>query len=246
MRSLPPRRLAAPVLALVIGGCSAFGGGSRPEPAAANKADGGEIDVARYLGPDYCPELRIPEGTELMRRYERGHDDDPAFVVWQASIGKTARECRYDPQGNLALKVGVSGRVIAGPKGGPAAVSIPLRIGIVKHKEAVLASQVYPLEITVPPNGSTVFTQVPEIVVPSPGGDRDYILYVALSEKEPDWLNPVAAPAVAVVKEPVVVFEEPAPAPAAAAPRPQPQKPPQSTPRELPVPSGGGFVLPGT
>jgi hypothetical protein len=244
MRLIPAGGPAAILLALAVGGCSMFSGGGGPERTAASKASAEQVDVSRYLGPDYCPELRVPEGTEVMRRYERGHEDDPGFVVWQASIGETARECRYDGQGNLAIKVGVSGRLIAGPKGGQASVSVPLRIGVVKYQEAVLASQIFPLEVTIPPNGSTVFTQVREIVVPSPGTDRDYILYIALSEQEVNWLDPVAEPAVAAVDEPVVI-EEPPPEPPAAAPQPQ-QQAPQSRPNELPVPSGGGFVLPGS
>ena len=59
--------------------------------------------------------------------YERGHEDDPNYVIWQASVGKTARECLYDLQGGLTLKIGVSGRVIAGPKGGAADVSRPVQ-----------------------------------------------------------------------------------------------------------------------
>ena len=136
------------------GGCLACGGfgdatpdhsdrrspADRPRPRAGQD---GEIDVRRYLGPDYCPELRVLNGAELVRRYERGHEDDPNFVIWQASIGKTARECLYDLQGGLTLRIGVSGRVIAGPKGGPRRVTVPLRIAVVKYQEAVLATESY-------------------------------------------------------------------------------------------------------
>jgi hypothetical protein len=75
-----------------------------------------QIDVRRYLGPDYCPEIRIREGTEVVRQYESGRQDDSAAVVWQASVGETARDCLYDQQGNMELTVGVSGRAIAGRK----------------------------------------------------------------------------------------------------------------------------------
>ena len=55
-----------------------------------------------------------------MRHYEGGGTRTTRkLVIWQASVGKTARECLYDLQGSLTLKIGVSGRVIAGPKGGP-------------------------------------------------------------------------------------------------------------------------------
>ena len=39
-----------------------------------------------------------------MRQYERGHEDDPKYLIWQASVGRTARECLYDEQGGLTLE----------------------------------------------------------------------------------------------------------------------------------------------
>jgi hypothetical protein len=211
-----------------------FGGGGKPETASTTGAAAdGQIDVRRFLGPDYCPELRIPQGKEVVRRYEEGHQDDPGYVIWQASVGKTARECLYDPQGGLTLRVGVSGRVISGPKGGQGAVSVPLKIAVVKYQEAVLASEIYELAVTIPPQGSAVFTEVKEIFVPSPGRDRDYLLYVGFNVTDWDPLHPVevAAP---VVEEPE---EEPLPEPQAP---PPPREP--ATPQELPTPKG---IIPG-
>ena len=91
------------------------------------------------------------------------------IVVWQASVGKTARECLWDLQGGSDAQDRRSGRVIAGPKGGAATVSVPLRIAVVKHKEAVLASEGFQLDVAIPAAGSTAFTEVQEILVPSPG-----------------------------------------------------------------------------
>ncbi len=234
---------AATLLSVSLGACSMFGRGGEPETTAATASTGtaqpasaGEIDVRRFLGPDYCPELRIQDGTELVRSYERGHEDDPAHVIWQASIGKTARECLYDQQNNLTLRIGISGRVIAGPKGGATTVSVPLRIAIVKHKEVTLASEAYQLGVTIPASNSTAFTEVHEITVPSPGNDRDYIIYVGLVETEDQLLNPQEEeePAVAIVEEPLV-FEEEAPPPPA-------EPPPPAQPKVLPTPTD--FVLP--
>jgi hypothetical protein len=197
----------------------------------------------------------------MTRSYERGHEDEPAFVVWQGSVGDTARECLYDAAGNLTLRIGVSGRVIAGPRGGPQTVRLPLRIAVVKHKEAVLASELYPLSVAIPPGNSTVFTEVREITVPSPGSSRDYIVYVGFDEKGENLLDPAAARAAARPKpkkpaEEIVDVEQPVAAPrrkAAAAPakpaaparqqaKPAPQQARPAEPNVLPTPSGG-FVL---
>jgi hypothetical protein len=64
--------------------------------------------------------------------------------------------------------------------------------------------------------------------VPSPGQDRDYIIYVGFDTGEWDALNGEATPVAVVVEEP------PPPAPAPAQP---------TTPKVLPTPSDG-FVLP--
>ena len=252
------RPALAPVLALVLAGCMGFGGGAEPDAAATAATQSGataaELDIRRYLGPDYCPEIRIREGLELVRKYESGHEDEPAYVVWQASIGNTARECLYDGQGGLTLRVGVSGRVIAGPKGGPgSSVELPLRIAVVKYQEATLSSELYPLAVTIPPENSTVFTEVREVNVPSPASDRNYIIYVGfdeagrriLGEKEPEKPKPVVRRAPARAAPAAQPAAQPAAAPAQPAQPAQPARPARQPgePNVLPVPEG--FVLPG-
>lgn len=221
------------------------------DPPAQGAGD--QIDVRRYIGPNYCPEVRVQPGAEMLRRYEAGHDADPASVVSQASIGKTARECLYDLQGNLTLKIGVSGRVVAGPNGGPSTVRVPLRIAVVRYQEATLASQAYPFDIAIPAIGSATFSQVHEVNVPSPGKSRNYIVYVGLAETEEDLLEPgkkaaeaaaKAAAAQAAAKEAADRAAERA---AEQASRPPPKRriirrpaPAQGPANVLPVPEGYG------
>jgi hypothetical protein len=226
-----PSSVASPVSAPAATSTSS----TTPTPVAltavaSTEPKEGEIDVRRYLGPNYCPELRVVSGAELMRQYERGHEDDAKYVIWQASVGKTARECLWDLQGGLTLKIGVSGRVISGPKGGAATVPVPLKIAVVKNKEAVLATEKFTIDGAIPAAGSGVFTQVRDILVPSPGQDRDYIIFVGLDVGW-DEMSGTVAPVVAVVPPPPPPEEELPPAP------PQP-----TTPRELPTPDDG-FVL---
>jgi hypothetical protein len=183
--------LALGVVAVSLTACTSIklpGFGKRSvEPggtpvATGDPANPDEIDVRRYLGPDYCPEIRVREGTEVMRRYERSKEDDRGSIIWQASIGDTARECLYDLEGNLILRIGVSGRVLAGPKGGPGTVNLPLRIAVTKHKTA-LYSDLKQLAITIPATNSTVFRNVYEVTVPSPGRQRNYLIYVGFDEE---------------------------------------------------------------
>lgn len=239
--------LVAPVFAVALTGCSVMSS-LRPdfsatpkEPTEANAANAtAAVDPRRFQGPDYCPELRILEGADINRTYERGRQDDADHVIWQASFSKTARECLYERDNSLTLKVGLSGRVIAGPKGGAGTVSVPVKVALVKFQEAVITTQPYTFDVAIPASGSATFTEVRELVVSQLGGSRDYIVYVGFDVGEWDLL---AGTAVAKVET------EPAPPPPAAVPPPPPpqqpqQAQPQKQPNVLPVPSGG-FVLPG-
>jgi hypothetical protein len=219
----------APALALSLTGCMGAGGGPSDMATGATTgtteagADPEAIDIRRYLGPDYCPELRVREGAEVVRRYEPSHIDDPEYVIWQASIGRTARECLYDTEGNLTLRIGVSGRVIAGPKGGPGTVEVPIGIVVEKYQEAELAAETLPLSVTIPPQNSTTFSEVREITVTSPGNDRDYLIHVGFGEKAQGIVQEPPPP-------PKRVRRAAPAAPAAAQPAQQ------QTPNELPVP----------
>ena len=96
---------------------------------------------ASYIGPDYCPELRVMNGAELMRQLRarpRGRrrttsSGRPRSARRRANASMTSKA-------GSRLKIGVSGRVIAGPKGGAATVAVPLRIAVVKYQEAVLTT----------------------------------------------------------------------------------------------------------
>src|SRR5665811_786017 len=53
-------------------------------------------------------------------------------VRYQGSIIRTARECHVNA-GIMTMKVGIEGRVITGPAGGPGTVDVPLRIAVVQE-----------------------------------------------------------------------------------------------------------------
>ena len=51
---------------------------------------------------------------------------------YQVTIVRTARECHVN-SGIMTMKVGVEGRVITGPAGGPGTVDVPLRLAVVQE-----------------------------------------------------------------------------------------------------------------
>lgn len=79
--------------------------------------------------PVACPDVDILTGAEFVRRTEGEDASDRAALNWQASITKTARECTAEGEG-VRVRVGVSGRVIEGPRGAPDTVALPVRVAV--------------------------------------------------------------------------------------------------------------------
>ena len=168
------------------GGGGFFGlfGGNNPNAGVAT-VQTNKIDPNYFLKSGYCPPVQVLPGTESLIIYERGHDGDAAFIQVQGSITQTARECHALDANTLSIKVGVAGRVLAGPKGGAGTVTMPLRIAVARqHDNSVLFSKAYPIKVslTAPEfsvDYSQVFDQVTAKVAPD---DRDLIIYVGFDD----------------------------------------------------------------
>jgi hypothetical protein len=141
-----------------------------------------------FLSQGYCPPVQIRPGTESFIVHERGHEGDPAFVRYQASITQTARECHAVGPDTLSIKVGVAGRLTAGPKGGAGSAALPLRIVVMKQAgSAVFYSEAFKLPVTVTaPTYAADYSQViDQVTVKVGSGDRDLIVYVGFDEGPP-------------------------------------------------------------
>ena len=92
---------------------------------------------------------------------------------YQVTIGQTARECAA-LGGVMTMKVGVQGRVLLGPAGGPGRVDMPLRMAVVQEgtKPKTVVSKFYRLAVAVPPGQTGVpFVHVEQdMTFPMPRG----------------------------------------------------------------------------
>ena len=196
------RRGAAIVLALSVGLASVspvaaqsltdrfkslFGGKSdepaepKPAPAPGQPAED-DLD---------CPQVTVRAGAST---YAVGASGKPAVgndIRFQASITKMARECSRSSAG-ITARIGIQGRVIAGPAGAPASVEVPLRIAVVQGGvgEKVIASKAYRTTVAMSEGGSVPFTFVAEDLaypVPAPAVADTYIFYVGF---DPQALSP--------------------------------------------------------
>ena len=168
------------------GGGGGLGGLFRPDPnAGVTVVDTQKNDNSFFLKSGFCPPVQILPGTESMALYERGHEGDAAFVRVQGSITRTARECHTIDAETLSIKLGVAGRILAGPKGSAGAVKMPIRVAVARqHDNSVIYSQAFSVAATLSApdyaaDYSEVFDQVTFKVKPD---DRDLIVYVGFDE----------------------------------------------------------------
>lgn len=166
---------------------SLFGGKSdepaqpKPPPAPGQPA---EDDVD-------CPQVTVRAGAST---YAVGATGKPAVgneIRFQATITKMARECARSAEG-ITARIGIQGRVIAGPAGAPATVDVPLRIAVVQGGvgEKVIASKAYRTTVDMREGGSVPFTFVVEDMtypVPAAAVADSYIFYVGF---DPQALSP--------------------------------------------------------
>jgi hypothetical protein len=166
----------------LLGACSAT---DQKVSSFFNKADDrpDDIPASYFSAPAYCPTVRVRAGTETFIVYERGHDGEPQFIQYQGSITKTARECAKTADG-FTVKVGIAGRAVAGPKGGPGTVTLPLRVALTQQSEGVEFSKLYKIQVTIEPSSlGGEFTQVVEAIpVVATPDEKDFVVYVGFDE----------------------------------------------------------------
>jgi hypothetical protein len=191
------RAATVAAISALLAACTSAGGGSPSSasiasanslPPAKQQAGKPQFTSADFITKDttYCPPVVIRVGTEAMSLYDKGHDADPQYVRFLGSIGKTARECHQDGD-TLSIKLGIAGRVVAGPKGSAGTVTLPLRVAVTKQMsggKGPLYSQLFKIQVpvaapTLSADYSQVFDQVNVKVGPD---DHDLIVYVGFDE----------------------------------------------------------------
>ncbi|ABD90320.1 conserved hypothetical protein [Rhodopseudomonas palustris BisB18] len=167
---------------------SLFGGSSEPAPSGAASAPAPASEAEVELT---CPEVSIRPGAST---YAVGLPGKPASgndLRFQATIGRTARECNLG-DGMVKAKIGIQGRVIAGPAGAPGNVDVPLRVAVVQEgvQPKTIFTKLYQTRVTMTADGNEPFTLVAEdIVYPAPSaaaGDA-YVFYIGF---DPQGLKP--------------------------------------------------------
>lgn len=201
MRSFDSRLILAVLGLALLAGCQS-GGAGRPSAASVVLSGGAvnqtvapgsdQANFEAYLNQGYCPPVQIRSGTETLAIYEKGHEDDQNYVRYQASLTKLARECHYAGSA-LLIKVGIAGRLTAGPLGKPGNFVLPLRVAIIKQEDNhIFYTDVtkVPVTIAAPAYASDFSTVVDNISFEVGPQDRDLIIYVGYDEGKPKPKTP--------------------------------------------------------
>jgi hypothetical protein len=166
-------------------------GGKSDEPAQGADAPKIEQDT----GDLTCPDVRIRAGASTYAVAAPGKQPVGNDLRFQVSISKTARECNLNG-GQITARIGIQGRVIAGPAGAPSSVQVPIRVAVVQGgiSEKTIVTKVYQTTVNMTEAGSEPFTLVAEdLVYPVPTGatNDSYIFYIGF---DPQALKPERPP----------------------------------------------------
>ena len=171
---------------------------ARPAPAsgatAAAPAAGAASATAAatpFGGPttdEYeCPDVTVRTGTGTLlvnNAKPAGAEVTANDVRYQGTFVRFSRECAARG-GTMNMKVGVQGRVITGPAGGPGTVEVPVRLAVVEEGPApkTVVSKFARIPVTLTGDAGFVdFTHVDsEVSFPLPKNAADmerYVVYV--------------------------------------------------------------------
>src|SRR6204780_3125918 len=131
-----------------------FGGRGKVSETAP---DGTELD---------CPVVKIRAGASTYAVAPPGKQPVASELNFQATVTRTARDCRRAANGQIMARIGIQGRVVAGPAGAPATVEIPLRVAVVQGgvQEKTITTKVFRTTVTMNDQGSVPFSLVAEDV----------------------------------------------------------------------------------
>jgi hypothetical protein len=158
-------------------------GGKPDEPAQTAPQPGAPADGTPPAQSDLtCPPIAIRAGASTYAVAAAGKQAVGNDVRFQVTIGKTARECNLSGA-EITARIGIQGRVIAGPAGAPSSVEIPLRIAVVQGgvAEKVIATKAYRTSVEMTEDGSVPFSFVADdLVYPVPPGATgdNYVFYI--------------------------------------------------------------------
>ena len=183
------RMAAAISVAALVAGCNSSNGVGALQVGQNNKSDT-EAGVDKKLGAKVvqgnCPQITLRDGTAYLRKYQRGGQDDPEKVLYQAAIADTTRQCSITGD-QMTINVVVAGRAAAGPAGKAGPIKMPIRVVVLENRSnRVIYSELTEFETTLPSGNPTtqfLFSK-PDVTIPI-ADSRRVKVFVGFDEGPP-------------------------------------------------------------
>jgi hypothetical protein len=134
-----------------------------------------------------CPGVDIRGGASTLNIAAKADQATAGDLRYQLSFGQTARECLVQA-GTMTIKVGVQGRIVLGPLGGPGQLDVPVRYAVVREgpEPRTIVTKFKRIPVVVPPEQMHVqFVDIEEgLTFPIPSGAElgAYVVYVGFDE----------------------------------------------------------------
>ena len=177
-------------LSLLLAGCGStnlFSTSALDLFKTSSKATTGDTNTGSGAVTDVeCPGIAVRSGAATLMIGNKPGEAEPAAMDlrYQGTLIRTARECQVN-SGVMTMKVGIEGRVITGPAGGPGTIDLPLRIAVVQEgvPPKTIISKFARVQVVVENAVDRVpFTHVDSDIafpMPQPAGNIDaYVIYV--------------------------------------------------------------------
>ena len=153
------------------------------KPASYAQAGTPAAADATEFDPTDCPPVDIRPGASTFSINSASKDPSQSQLRYQGSFAQTARSCsRSGP--TITIKLGVQGRIILGPGGGPGQVDVPLRFALVEEgvQPKTIWTRFYKVPVVIADGQPSVtFTHIEDdLTVPMPSRTslEAYVLYI--------------------------------------------------------------------
>ncbi len=140
-----------------------------------------------------CPSVAIRFGASTLAVGSPGKPASGNDLRYQGSITRTARDCNLQG-GQITARIGIMGRIIAGPAGAPPTVDVPMRVAVVQEgaPEKVIVTKAFRTTVTMEGENTEFSIVAEDVVYPTPteAANDKYIFYVGF---DPAALKPEPA-----------------------------------------------------
>ena len=128
-----------------------------------------------------CPSVAIRFGASTLSVGLPGKPASGSDLRYQGSITRTARDCNLQG-GQVTARIGVIGRIIAGPAGAPPSVDVPMRVAVVQEgaPEKVIVTKAFRTAVALEGDNTEFSIVAEDVTYPAPteAANDKYIFYI--------------------------------------------------------------------